>query len=94
VHALIDNGADSGSGIAPMKKARAFAKAHHIHYMAIGDNSIHKDGNTLALIEGDGAPKILGSAREFVETANWRRLERFALPWDGWPQNSGSAWST
>ena len=59
VHALIDNGADSGSGIAPMKKARAFAKAHHIHYMAIGDNSIHKAGNILALIEGDGAPKIL-----------------------------------
>src|ERR1017187_9150868 len=23
---------------------------------------------------------ICGSAREFVETANWRRLERFALP--------------
>ncbi len=59
VHALVDNGATSGSGIAPMKKARTFAQQHHIHYMAIGDTSIHKTGNTLTLIEGDGAPKLL-----------------------------------
>ncbi len=26
-----------------------------------------------------GIKSIFGSAREFVETANWRRLERFAL---------------
>ena len=59
VHALIDNGATSGSGIAPMKKARTFATQKHIHYMAVGDTSIHKTGNALALVEGDGAPKIL-----------------------------------
>src|ERR1035441_2640207 len=29
--------------------------------------------------EPNGQAKY-GSAREFVETANWRRLERFALP--------------
>jgi competence protein ComEC len=59
VHALIDNGATAGSGIAPMKAGRTFATMKHIHYMAVGDTSIHKTGNALALVEGAGAPKIL-----------------------------------
>jgi hypothetical protein len=59
VHALIDGGGTSGSGIAPMKKARAYAAQRHIHYLAVGDSSIHKTGQTLTLIEGEGAPTIL-----------------------------------
>jgi len=59
VHALVDNGGTTGSGIGPMKNGRAFAAQHHIHYMAIGDGSIHKTGNVLSLIEGDKAPKII-----------------------------------
>ncbi len=60
VHALVDNGADSGSGIKQLNQARAFAKKSKIQYTAIRDASIHKTGKTINLIEPDepGAPKI------------------------------------
>lgn len=61
VHALVDNGSDSGSGMPPLKKARDFAKAHHIPYFAIRDAGIHQTGKTLSLIEPgeSGTPKIV-----------------------------------
>ena len=60
VHALVDNGADKGSGIGPLKKARQFAKQNKIQYTAVGDTSIHGGGLTMSLIEPTepGAPKI------------------------------------
>jgi len=61
VLALVDNGADKGSGISQLKKARAFAKAHKIRYTSVGDTGIRKTGKTLPLIEpGEpGAPRII-----------------------------------
>jgi competence protein ComEC len=60
VNALIDNGADSGSGIKQLKQARDFAKKNKIQYMAVRDRSIRKTGKTLTLIEPEdpGAPRI------------------------------------
>jgi competence protein ComEC len=62
VRTLVDNGGDSGSGIGPLNKARAYAKSHGIDYIAIGNAGITKRGKKLDLLasEGPGAvPKIL-----------------------------------
>jgi beta-lactamase superfamily II metal-dependent hydrolase len=61
VHTLVDNGAQCGSGIPDLVKARAFAAQKHISYLAIGDATIHKGGYPLHLLENSGpdAPQIL-----------------------------------
>ena len=41
-----DGGDTSGSGVAQLKKARTFAKAHAIRYLAVDDDSIDKNGLT------------------------------------------------
>jgi len=46
VKALIDGGADHGSGIVPLKAARAYAKENKIEYLAISDGSVHETGLT------------------------------------------------
>jgi competence protein ComEC len=43
---LYDGGDMSGSGVAQLKKARTFAKAHGIRYLAVDDDSIGNTGLT------------------------------------------------
>jgi competence protein ComEC len=61
VHSLVDNGADKGSGIAQLKKARQFAKARKITYVAVGDAGVRQRGRNLPLIDPaeSGAPEIV-----------------------------------
>ena len=61
VHALIDNGAECGSGMPDLKNARAWATQNHITYMAIRDTSIHSAGFPVHLLENPGneAPQVL-----------------------------------
>jgi competence protein ComEC len=61
VHTLIDNGAECGSGMPDLTKARAWATKNHITYMAIRDTSIHAAGFPVHLLENPGpdAPQVL-----------------------------------
>ena len=61
VHALIDNGAECGSGFPDLKNARAWVTQKHISYLAIRDASIHAAGFPVHLLENPGidAPQIL-----------------------------------
>lgn len=43
---LYDGGDMNGSGVSQLKKARAFAKAHAIGYLAVDDDNIGKNGLT------------------------------------------------
>jgi competence protein ComEC len=61
VHTLIDNGAECGSGMNDLKKARAWATRNHVTYMAIRDTSIHAGGfpvHLLATVASDD-PQVL-----------------------------------
>jgi hypothetical protein len=55
VHTLIDNGAECGSGIDDLKKARAFATTKQINYLAFRDKNIHADGLGVHLLPGESA---------------------------------------
>ena len=61
VHTLIDNGAECGSGIDDLKKARAFATSKQINYLAVRDKNIHAGGLGVHLLPGESAdgPQIL-----------------------------------
>jgi competence protein ComEC len=61
VRTLVDNGGDSGSGIAQLKAARAYAKEHGIDYLSVGNSSIRKSGRKLAVAEANepGVPDVL-----------------------------------
>lgn len=61
VHTLVDNGAECGSGMPDLKKARAWATQNHISYLAIRDASIHAAGYPVHLLENPGpdAPQVL-----------------------------------
>ena len=75
VRALIDNGDayTHSTGFPDVQKARAFAQAHKIHYIAAGDSSIHGTGYPVHLIDGagPGMPQIaLLSSRRDCSNAN------------------------
>jgi competence protein ComEC len=72
VQTLVDGGNTSGSGIGPLKKARAFAKAHHIRYRVIKDSNIGNEGLTLfpALMNSSHVDLRLLAGSRGCENAN------------------------
>ncbi len=75
VGALIDGGGDSGSGIAPLRKARETAKEQGIEYLAVRNRGVTRAGRTSATIDPFTEPNdpdilLLAGSRDCANANN------------------------